>query len=64
MFQISEVQESPAFRGRRSFLPLRVSVAELEKLGAKIERNEQSEVIAVSLRNTQITDAGAADLQQ
>ena len=40
-----------------------VSVAELEKLGAKIERNEQGEVIAVSLRNTQITDARVADLQ-
>ena len=25
MFQISEVQESPAFNGRRSFLTLRVS---------------------------------------
>ena len=40
-----------------------VSVAELEKLGAKIERNEQGEVTAVSLRNTQVTDTGVAELQ-
>ena len=35
----------------------------LEKLGAKIERNEQGEVTAVSLRNTQVTDTGVAELQ-
>jgi hypothetical protein len=31
LFQISEVQEAPAFTGRRSFLTLRGSVARLTK---------------------------------
>jgi hypothetical protein len=31
MFQISEVQESPAFNGRRSFLALRDSAVSLDK---------------------------------
>ena len=37
-------------------------VAALKKLGAKIERNEQGEVVEVSLMNRRITDAGLAHL--
>ena len=39
-------------------------VDKLEQFGAKIERNEQEEVIAVSLHNTQITDVGLAHLKR
>ena len=39
-------------------------VAALKKLGAKIERNEQGEVVEVSLRlSTSITDAGLVHLK-
>ena len=37
-------------------------VAALEKLGAKIKRNEQGEVYAVDLADTRITDAGMVHL--
>ena len=33
-------------------------VAELEKLGAEIKRDEQGEVLVVDLSNTQVSDAG------
>ena len=38
-------------------------VAALKKLGAKIERNEQGEVVEVSLMNRKLTDAGLAHLK-
>ena len=38
-------------------------VAALKKLGANIERNEQGEVVEVSLRGTKITDAGLVHLK-
>ena len=38
-------------------------VAALEKIGAKIQRNEQAEIIEVFLRGTQITDAGLVHLK-
>ena len=36
--------------------------AELEKLGAKIERSAQGDVLEVDLRDTQITDAALVHL--
>jgi WD40 repeat protein len=38
-------------------------VAALEKIGAKIKRNEQGEVVELNLRYTQITDAGLRHLK-
>ena len=40
------------------------SVAALEKLGAKLTRNGQHEVIFVSLADTLATDAGVAELKK
>ena len=37
-------------------------VKALEKLGARIERNEQDDVVRVNLMNTEITDAGLVHL--
>ena len=39
------------------------TVAALEKLGAKIQRNAQDEIVYVDLRDTQITDAGLVHLK-
>jgi hypothetical protein len=38
MFQISEVQESPAFNGRRSFLALRAGEGCIAHSGYQVER--------------------------
>ena len=40
------------------------TVAALKKLGAKIKRNAEGEVIGVDLGETNITDAGVADLKK
>ena len=39
MFQISEVQESPAFNGRLSFLTLRAFEASLRLIGQTLQLN-------------------------
>ena len=39
-------------------------VAELENLGAKVMRNEQGQVIFVSLDQTKVTDAGLVHLKE
>ena len=38
------------------------SLASLEKLGAKIKRNAQGEVVHVALRDSKIKDSGLVDL--
>ena len=42
---------------------LEESLAAQEKIGAKIERNDQGEVVEVGLREIQITDAGLVHLK-